>query len=56
MSDAKTPGRLRGGLSRLRAFLRSRKALWVRLGWYVAESFIGFAIGVLLVTLWLRYR
>lgn len=50
------PGRLRGGLSRIRAlpgWLRQHKG---RIGWAVAEGVIGSAIGVLFISLYLKYR
>ena len=58
----KLPGRLRGGLSRLGdrmhlwAFLTRHRSLWVRLGWNVAGGAVGCLIGLLGVTLWLKYR
>jgi hypothetical protein len=62
----KLPGRLRGGLSRIRvraldrarlwAFLRRHKSAWVRLGWNAARGVVGCGIGLLGVTLWLQYR
>lgn len=58
----KTLGRLLGGLShipayaRIRAFLGVHKDACVRLGWNLAGGVIGCAIGLLGVTLWLRYQ
>ncbi|MFJ2176378.1 hypothetical protein ACIOHE_26240 [Streptomyces sp. NPDC087851] len=65
-TDTRPPGRLRGGLTHLRGrledrlhlsgFMRGRGPLLRRLGWTVVEGVIGFAVGLLLVTLWLRWR
>jgi hypothetical protein len=62
----KPPGRLLGGLSRLRARLGDRARLWAllrrerpwasKVGWALVEGLIGSAIGLLFVAMYLRYR
>lgn len=62
----KLPGRLRGGLSRFRTraadrfrlagFVHHHRDALSRLGWNVAGGLVGTAIGLMGVTLWLRYR
>lgn len=45
-----------GDRARLWAFLARHKGAWVRLAWNVAGGVVGCAIGLMGVTLWLRYR
>ncbi|GAA4891167.1 hypothetical protein ACFPM3_20405 [Streptomyces coeruleoprunus] len=58
-AERKKPGRLRGGLSRIRARLR----LWhflrkngSRIGWAFAEGAIGAAIGLVIAIAYLAAR
>lgn len=62
MSAHKKPGRLRGGLSRLRdrlhlvRLLRTHKGGMSRIGWAIAEGAIGAAIGLGAAILWISNR